>query len=308
MKENFSAINLKIKANLIRQDIIKMLAQAGSGHPAGSLGMADIMTALYFKILNHNPKKPNWPERDRLILSNGHIVPVRYAAMARAGYFSTAKLKTLRKLGSPLQGHPSLVDFPEMECSSGPLGQGISIAVGMAMAAKMDKSRTTFYPKKVVRDKKNYQIYCTMGDGELDEGQCWEALMLAAKYHLNNLTVIVDRNNIQLDGPTEQIMPLDPLAEKIKAFNWQVVIINGHEFKEIIKACQKAKKQKSKPLAIIAKTVPGKGVSFMEGKYEWHGMAPNMEQAKIALAELQVEYNLLKGSGDFSRRKQKNVS
>lgn len=280
MNETYSELKLKRQASIIRQDVIKMLAQAGSGHPAGSLGLADIFTALYFKILKHNPKKPNWPERDRLILSNGHIAPVRYASMARAGYFPVAKLKTLRKFGSPLQGHPSYNDFPAMECSSGPLGQGISVAAGMALAAKMDK--------------KNYQIYCTLGDGELDEGQCWEAIMLGAKYHLNNLTAIIDRNNIQLDGQTEQIMPLDSLADKLKAFNWQVIEIDGHNFKEIIKACEVSKMSKSQPTVIIAKTVPGKGVSFMEGKYEWHGLAPNMEQAKMALIELQNEFNQLK--------------
>ena len=279
MNKEYNEIDLKKQANIIRQDVIKMLAKAGSGHPAGALGSADIMTALYFNILNHDAKKPFWDKRDRLILSNGHEVPVRYAALARAGYFPVAKLKTLRKFGSPLQGHPSLIDFPLMECSSGPLGQGISVAVGMALAAKLDKQ--------------NHQIYCLMGDGELNEGQCWEAFLLAAKHHLNNLTVIVDRNNIQIDGKTDEVLPLEPLKDKLKAFGFQALTIDGHSFKQIIKACEKAKTNNQKPTAIIAKTIPGKGVSFIEGKHEWHGKAPKPEEAEKALEELNKELESL---------------
>ncbi|HBV01898.1 MAG TPA: transketolase [Candidatus Komeilibacteria bacterium] len=270
-KEN----QLKIQANIIRQDIIKMITAAGSGHPGGSLGMTDILTALYFGVLKHNPKKPLWPERDRLILSNGHIVPVRYAAMARAGYFPVQRLKTLRKFGSPLQGHPSLHDFPAMECSSGPLGQGISVAVGMALAAKLNK--------------KSYRVYCLMGDGEINEGQCWEAYLLAAKYKLNNLTVILDRNNIQIDGRSDEVMPLNPLAAKYRAFNFKVMTVNGHNFLEILKALRAASRERSKPTVIIARTIPGKGVTYMENDYQWHGNAPKPEQAKEALDQLNKE-------------------
>ena len=271
---------LKIKANLIRQDIIKMIGSAGSGHPGGSLGLTDVFTALYFEVLNQNPKKPMWENRDRLILSNGHIVPVRYASMARAGYFPVSKLKSFRKFNSQLQGHPSIHDFPEMECSGGPLGQGISVAVGMALAAKLDK--------------KDHQIYCLMGDGELDEGQCWEAYLLATKFKLNNLTVILDRNNIQIDGKTDEVLPLEPLADKYRAFNFKTAVINGNNFNEIIKACEQAKKQKAKPTVIIAKTIPGKGVSFMENNHKWHGNAPKGDQIINALNELNNEINKLK--------------
>jgi len=275
MKEKFSEIELKKQSNIIRQDVIKMLATAGSGHTAGSLGMADVLTALYFNVLNHDPKKPFWPDRDRFILSNGHIVPVRYAAMARAGYFPVNKLRTLRKFNSPLQGHPSFVDFPLMECSAGPLGQGLSIALGMAQAGQMDK--------------KSYCVYCLIGDGEINEGQCWEAFLFAAKYRLANLTVILDRNNIQLEGPTKKILPLEPLKDKLRAFNWNVITVNGHNFKEIISASKKAKSQKSKPTVIIAKNTPGQGVSFIKGKYQWHGRAPNKNEAEKALIELKKE-------------------
>ncbi|MBT3689951.1 transketolase [bacterium] len=261
---------LKELASLIRQDIVKMLSAAGSGHTGGSLGLTDIFTVLYFNILNHDPEKPIWPERDRLILSNGHIVPVRYATMARAGYFSITKLKSLRKLGSFLQGHPSLHDFPAMECSGGPLGQGISVSVGMALAAKLNKEK--------------HHIYCTVGDGELNEGQCWEGFMMAAKNKLNNLTFIIDRNNIQIDGPTDKVMPLDSLANKLRAFNLDVKTINGHNYKQLLSELKI--KGKNKPKAIIAKTIPGKGVSFMENKYEWHGIAPNEEELVKALNEL----------------------
>ncbi len=263
---------LKKVANTLRIDVIKMLAKAGSGHPAGSLGMADIFSALYFNILNHNPKNPLWDKRDRLILSCGHIVPIRYAAMAESGYFPVAKLMTLRKLGSPLQGHPSFVDMPALECSSGPLGQGVSVAVGKALAAKMNKQK--------------HFVYCITSDGEHDEGQTWEAIMTAAKYKLDNLIFIVDRNIIQIDGFTENIMPLKPLCEKYEKFNWHLLRIDGNNMKEILAGFVKAKKLKGKPKVIIAHTIPGKGVKFMENKWEWHGKAPNGKEAELALKEL----------------------
>jgi len=272
---------LKLIANTIRQDIIKMLVQAGSGHSAGPLGMADIFTALYFNVMNHNPKKPQWQDRDRFILSNGHICPVWYATLARAGYFPVKELKTLRKLGTRLQGHPHINSAPGIENSGGPLGQGISIAVGVALAGKMDK--------------KKFRVYCGMGDGEINEGQPWEAFMFAAKNRLDNLIGIVDRNYIQIDGDTENVLPLDSLAAKLKSFNWHVIEINGNNTGEILKAFEKANKNKGKPTVIIANTVPGKGVSFMEGKYEWHGKPPTKEQGELALAELCEEECSLKG-------------
>src|SRR6266567_905809 len=215
---------LELTANTIRQDIINMLVEAGSGHSAGPLGMADIFTALYFEILNQRPKEPAWPERDRLFLSNGHIVPVRYATMARAGYFPLSELMTLRKLGSRLQGHPERVRLPGLESTSGPLGSGLSQAAGHALALRMDGGRQ--------------RVYCVTGDGELDEGNIWEAVMFAAAKKITNLTVIVDRNNIQIDGPTELVMPLDDLAAKWTAFGWHVIEIDGHNMQAIISACQ----------------------------------------------------------------------
>lgn len=267
-----STKKLEEKANEIRQDIIKMLLAAGSGHSAGPLGMADVFTALYFNILNHDPKKPMWEERDRLILSNGHIVPVRYAAMAEAGYFSKAKLKTLRKLGSPLQGHPERERMPALETTSGPLGSGLAQAAGYAYAARMDDRR--------------FRIYCVTSDGEHDEGNHWEAVMFAGKYRLSNLTVFVDRNNIQIDGHTEEVMPLEPLVEKYEAFNWNVIEIDGHNMEEIINSVGEARATYEKPTVIICHTIPGKGVSFMENMPEWHGKPPNKKQAREALHEL----------------------
>lgn len=269
-------INLELTANKIRQDIIKMLLAAGSGHSAGPLGMADIFAILYFEIMNHDPKDPDWDERDRLILSNGHICPVRYATMAEAGYFDPRELKTLRKLGSRLQGHPERLKLPGVETTSGPLGSGLAQAAGYAYAAKMDN--------------KHFRVYSIMSDGEQDEGNTWEAAMFASKYKLSNLTAIMDRNNIQIDGFTENVMPLDPIDEKYKAFNWNVVNINGHDFNEIRNAVASAKATYDKPTLIIAHTTPGKGVSFMENKFEWHGKPPNQEEAKLALKELgQIE-------------------
>lgn len=264
---------LEKKANEIRQDIIKMLLEAGSGHSAGPLGMADIFTALYFHVLNHNPKTPDDPKRDRVFLSNGHIAPVWYMTLAHAGYLTKKEaLTTLRKLGSRLQGHPHKKSLPPIENPSGPLGQGVSQAVGYALAAKMDG--------------KKFEIYCPMGDGEQDEGQVWEAYMLAAKNRLGNLTVIIDRNHIQIDGLTDNVMPLEPFADKLESFGWYVFCVDGHNIAEIIDACEHAKTIYDKPVAIIAHTIPGKGVSFMEYKYEWHGKPPNKEEAKQALKEL----------------------
>lgn len=262
-------------ANTIRQDIIRMLVEAGSGHSAGPLGMADVFTALYFAVLKHDPKNPDWPERDRLILSNGHIVPVRYAAMARAGYFPVSELMTLRKLGSRLQGHPERTRLPGLETTSGPLGSGLSQAAGIAKAWQMD-------------GVKGRRVYCAMSDGEQEEGNTWEAAMFAGKYKLSNLTAITDRNNIQIDGPTEQVMPLEDLRAKWEAFNWHVLEIDGHNFTEIIDACNLSKTIENKPVMIIAHTIPGKGVDFMEYDFHWHGKPPNREEARKALHELRT--------------------
>jgi transketolase len=265
---------LEAMANQLRQEVIKMLVQAGSGHPAGSLGMADIFSAFYFHILNHDPKKPEWPERDRLVLSNGHICPILYAALAHAGYFPVEELKTLRKLGSRLQGHPYREALPGIETSSGPLGEGLSQAIGIALAAKLDR--------------KKYRTYCVMSDGEQDCGNIWEAAMFAGKYKLSNLTAVIDRNNIQSDGFTEEIMPLEPLRQKYEAFNWHVLEVDGHNIEEFIDAINEAKAIYEKPTLIISHTIPGKGVDFMEQDYIWHAMAPNKEQARKALEELRT--------------------
>ncbi|HBQ50849.1 TPA: transketolase [Candidatus Daviesbacteria bacterium] len=265
---------LEEKAVLIREDIIKMLLEAGSGHSAGPLGMADIFTALYFNVLNHDPTKPDWEDRDRLVLSNGHICPVLYATLAHAGYFPVSELKTLRKLGTRLQGHPHRSTLPGLETTSGPLGSGLSQACGMALAGLMDK--------------KKWWVYCLTSDGEHDAGNTWEAIMWAGKNKLNNLTVIIDRNNIQIDGFTENIMPLEPLKQKYEAFGWHVLEIDGHNFEEIIDSCNKAKTIFNQPVCIIAHTIPGKGVDFMEKDYKWHGIPPDEKQAKQALHELRT--------------------
>lgn len=251
---------LEDMANTIRQDIIEELVAAGSGHTAGPLGMADVFTALYFHILRHDPKKPDWEERDRLILSNGHIAPVLYAAMARAGYFPVEELKTLRKFGTRLQGHPHRGALPGIETTSGPLGSGLSQAVGMAIAARMDK--------------KKMNIFCLMSDAEHEEGQIWEAAMLAGKLKLDNLTGLIDRNNIQIDGVTEDVMPLEPFREKYEAFGWHVLDINGHDFEDIVGAFETAKAIYEKPVLILAHTIPGKGVPEIEFDYRWHGIPP----------------------------------
>jgi len=261
-------------ANDIRQDIIKMLVEAGSGHSAGPLGMADVFTALYFHVLNHNPKNPRWEERDRVVLSNGHITPVWYTTLAHAGYFPKEEMMTLRKINSRLQGHPHVGTTPGVENTGGPLGQGLSQAVGMVLAAKMDG--------------KKHWVYCLMSDGEHDEGQIWEAVMFAGKNKLFQLTGIIDRNNIQIDGMTEDIMPLEPLKEKYEAFNWHVLEVDGHNIQEIIDACNEAKAIYEKPVVIIAHTIPGKGVDFMEFDYLWHGKPPKPDEAKLALKELRT--------------------
>jgi len=274
--------NLEIKANDIRMSIIDMLQDAGSGHTAGPLGMTDIFTAMYFHILNHDPKNPDWDGRDRLILSNGHIVPVRYATMAHAGYFLLEELKTLRKFGSRLQGHPEREKLSGMENTSGPLGSGLSQASGMALGLKMD-------------NKKNH-IYCCMSDGELQEGNTWEAIMFAGNKKLNNLTAIIDRNNIQIDGMTENVMPLEPLADKWRAFNWHVIEIDGHNFQAIVDAVNEARAIYEKPTVIIAHTIPGKGVKEIEFDYKWHGTPPNAEQEKKWLEELRTLGGKIKAS------------
>lgn len=262
-------------ANDIREDIIEMLVAAGSGHGGGPLGLADIFTALYFDVLNHDPKNPDWPERDILVLSNGHCVPVRYATMAEAGYFPKSELLTLRKFGSRLQGHPERLRLPGLETTSGPLGCGLSQAAGMALALKMDKVSHRW-------------VYVVLGDGETDEGNIWEAAMLAGKYKLSNLIAILDRNNIQIDGPTEQVMPLEDVNAKWTAFGWHVIEVDGNNIEAFIDACAMAKAIVEKPVMIIAHTIPGKGVDFMEYDFHWHSGAPNPEQAKKALKELRT--------------------
>ncbi|MEK7621174.1 MAG: transketolase [Patescibacteria group bacterium] len=265
---------LEEKAEVIREDIITMLEAAGSGHSAGPLGLADIFAALYFDILNIDPSNPTWEERDMLLLSNGHCVPVQYAAMAEAGFFERDELLTLRKLGSRLQGHPEREKLPGLETTSGPLGSGLSQAAGMAyVIEKIDKI-------------KNRWVYVVMGDGELDEGNIWEAAMFAGKYKLHNLVGIIDRNNIQIDGPTESVMPLEDLKGKWESFGWHVQEIDGNNIESIIDGVAMARSVTNRPSVIIAHTVPGKGVDFMEYDYTWHGKPPNHEQAKKALQKL----------------------
>lgn len=265
---------LELKANDIRQSIIEMLVEAKSGHTAGPLGMADIFTALYFHVLHHDPKRPDWPERDRLILSNGHIVPVRYATMAHAGYFPLEELKTLRKLGTRLQGHPERERLPGMETTSGPLGSGLGQAAGIAYAARMDG--------------KKFHVFCAMSDGEHDSGVLWESALFAGKNKLANLTGIVDRNNIQIDGMTEDVMPLESMKAKWEAFNWHVLEIDGHNIEQFVDAVEQAKAIVEKPTVIIAHTIPGKGIPEIEFDYKWHGVPPKPEEAKQFLSELRT--------------------
>ncbi|MAZ56586.1 transketolase [bacterium] len=276
---------LEKKANEIRQSIIEMLIEAGSGHTAGPLDMSDVFTLLYFHTLKHDPKNPDWEDRDRLVLSAGHIAPVLYATMAHAGYFPEKELKTLRRFGSRLQGHPHRTVLPGIETSSGPLGSGLSQATGMALAARMDNPYTSKY------------IYCITGDGELQEGQIWEAAMLAGKSELHNLVTIVDRNGIQIDGYTKDVMPLEPLRDKWEAFNWHVQEIDGHNMRQINDAISKAQSIYGQPSVIIAHTISAKGVDVFERDFRWHGnppgkgpedRVPRSEQAKVALEALRT--------------------
>lgn len=285
MRQIFSIEALELQANEIRQDIIKMLLEAGSGHSAGPLGLADIFTALYFNIMKHEPQNPDWADRDILVLSNGHCVPVRYATMAHAGYFDRKELMTLRKLGSRLQGHPERLRLPGMETTSGPLGSGLSQAAGMALGLRMSKQQHRW-------------VYVVTSDGEMDEGNYWEAVMLIAKYKLTNLTVIVDRNNIQIDGPTEIVMPLEDLRAKWESFGWHVLEIDGNDIEAVIDACNMAKAIVEKPVVILAHTIPGKGVDFMEYDFHWHGAPPNAEQAKTALKELRTLRGKIQSEAD----------
>ena len=276
---------LETTANTIRQDIIAMLLEAKSGHSAGPLGMADVFTVLYHTdAIKHDPKNPDWEERDRIVLSNGHICPVLYATMARTGYFPVEELKTLRKFGTRLQGHPHRLVLPGLETSSGPLGSGLSQAAGMAYALKMPALRSL----GEVGDKKKNQVVCLMSDCELDCGQTWEAALWAGKNKLDNLTAIIDRNNIQIDGFTEDIMPLELLDEKFHAFGWHVLEINGNDIRAVYDAVFQARAIFEKPVCIIAYTIPGKGVDFMEQDFNWHGKPPNKEEGEKALQELRT--------------------
>lgn len=273
---------LELLANNIRKDIIKSLEHAKSGHSAGPLDLADVFTALYFDVMKHDPKNPEWDERDLLVLSAGHNAPVLYTTLAYAGYFSKKYLMTLRQFGSGLQGHPERSKLAGVETTSGPLGEGLGQACGMAAALKMDENHSRW-------------VYCVTGDGELDEGNIWESAMFAAKEKLYNLTVIVDRNNIQIDGNTEDVMPLEDLADKWEAFGWHVIEIDGNNVEAVIDACAMARAIVEKPVAIIAHTVPGKGVDFMEYDYHWHGAQPNSKEARLALNKLRTLDGKIKG-------------
>lgn len=276
MSGQLTIIQLREKANEIRQDIISMLEKAGSGHTAGALGMSDILTTLYFDIMNLRPEEPEWADRDFFFLSNGHTVPVQYAAMAERGFFPKSELDTLRKLGSRLQGHPERILLPGLENTSGPLGSGLSQAAGVAYALQyLDNQRHRF-------------VYVTMGDGELNEGNIWEAAMFAGKYKLSQLIAFVDRNNIQIDGDTETVMPLEDLVGKWQSFGWHVQEIDGHNIESIQDAVSMAKAISNRPSVIIAHTIPGKGVDFMEYDFRWHGVPPNPEQAQEALRKLRT--------------------
>jgi transketolase len=272
---------LKLKANEARQLVIQTLAQTGgSGHTAGPLGMADIFTLFYFHVLKHDPKNPDKPDRDRLILSNGHICPIRYVSMAQAGYFPIDELKTLRKINSRLQGHPHRTALPGVETTSGPLGEGLSQGLGIALAGRIDK--------------KDYYTYVLTSDGEHQEGNTWEAAMMAGKEKLNRLIQVIDYNNIQIDGPVEKIMPLEPFRAKYESFNWHVIDVDGNDVGAVVNAIREAQKITDKPTILIAHTVPGKGVSFMENDYRWHGKPPTPEEAEKALTELKAEVEKIK--------------
>lgn len=278
-QKKYSIEEIEQKANEIRKSIISMLEKAGSGHSAGPLGMADIFAVLYYEILRHRPSEPDWAERDILYLSNGHTVPVQYAAMAETGYFDKSELDTLRQLGSRLQGHPERGVLPGIEATSGPLGSGLSQAAGYAYALQyLDDSVLT----------KHRTVYVMMGDGELDEGNIWEAAMFAGKYKLGHLVGVVDRNNIQIDGTTEDVMPLDSLRAKWESFGWHVIEQDGHDIAGLVSAFNTARAITNKPVVILAYTIPGKGIDFTEFDYRWHGIAPNPEQAKEALEKLRT--------------------
>ena len=265
-------IQLEEISKLIRKDIVSMLTESASGHPGGSLSIADIMAVLFFREMNISSENPKDPNRDRFVLSKGHAAPALYSALARKGYFPVEELKTLRKTGTRLQGHPNMNDLPGIDMSTGSLGQGISAAVGMALAGKLDK--------------KDYRVYTILGDGELEEGQVWEASMSAAHYKLDNLTAFIDFNGLQIDVNTENVMNPSPIDKKFEAFGWNVIVIDGHNYDEIIDAIEKSKNAKNKPTAIVCKTIKGKGVSFMENEASWHGTAPSKEQCEIALKEI----------------------
>ncbi|MBI3299203.1 MAG: transketolase [Elusimicrobia bacterium] len=267
-----SDTDMKAVTRELRVDIIRMIEAAGSGHPGGSLSVIDLLSVLYLKTLRHRPAEPLWPDRDRVVLSKGHACPALYAVMAKTGYFSRDLLSGLRKLGSPLQGHPDRLRLPGIEVSTGSLGQGLSIALGMALAAKLDK--------------KDFKTWCILGDGEMQEGQVWEALLAAPKFKLDNLIAIVDYNNGQIDGSVKEVMDLEPLADKLRAFNWETIVIDGHDLAAIEGAYAQAARVSGRPVAIVAKTAKGKGVSFMEHPCEWHGKAPNKDEADRAAKEL----------------------
>jgi len=272
-KLNLSAAELKEVAKMLRRHVITMTATAGSGHPGGSLSAADIITALYFKVLRHNPENPRWQDRDRFILSKGHAAPILYAALSETGYFPVAELATLRKLDSRLQGHTDRNLTPGVEMSSGSLGMGLSFAIGIAIAARLDS--------------KDYRTYVLLSDGECEEGQTWEAALSAAHFKLDNLTAIVDCNGIQLSGWTREVMNLEPFAQKWQAFGWHTIDIDGHDFDQILSAFQGTEMVKGKPTVIVARTIKGKGVSFMENNVAFHGKAPTREEAEKALKELE---------------------
>lgn len=269
-----SEVQLKKMAVTVRQELMKMLLEAKSGHSAGPLGAVEALVALYFNVMNYDPKRPNWEDRDRFVISCGHYAPVLYTVMANAGMFPKKEIMTLRKLGTRLQGHPHNETLPGMETSSGPLGHGLSQAVGMAYAAKIDG--------------KKWHTYCYMSDGEQQEGMIWEAAMFAGKNRLSNLTCLMDRNNIQIDGFTEDVMPLESLRDKYESFGWYVIDVDGHNFEAIIDACQEAEAIYEKPVLIICHTIPGKGVDFMERDFRWHGKAPNPAEAKKAIDEIRT--------------------
>jgi transketolase len=269
---DFSLTGLEEMARTLRRHVVSMIATAGSGHPGGSLSAAEIVTALYFKVMRHNSKDPRWPDRDRFILSKGHAAPILYAALAESGYFPIEELKTLRKLDSRLQGHTDMNVTPGVEMSAGSLGMGLSFAIGIALAARLDE--------------KTHRTYVLLGDGECNEGQIWEAAMSAAHFKLDNITAIIDYNNIQLTGWTQNIMQLEPLSEKWQAFGWHVIEIDGHDFNQILSSLDEARGIKTRPTVILAHTIKGKGVSFMENKASFHGKAPSPEETERALNEL----------------------